>query len=329
MSSALPATRFSALSAGILRLRRGAAFTLSPWSNSLRGKLRPLCQVLASLAGAWLCLRFVRQLDWASVLADLRHAGPCVALLVLTPLVGNFVHMLGWRALLPVTARPRLGRALAIFLTAQAGNEVGSGVLGESFKISLFPSEQRAAALRAVVLDNLTALVALFAVVLTIGSMIGRSLIERYVPLPAAFGAFGLLLLGGALLAQRAFRAGGARNVWGAFFAHYLGKLWIVADFALWLWLVARASWHSSALLGLVSTVASVLGAPVPGQLGVMEAALGSSAAWAGVGTATVLSVALLRRVRGLLWIALGGLLLWRLRVPTLSAAAPVMRGRP
>jgi hypothetical protein len=119
--------------------------------------------------------------------------------------------------------------------------------------------------------------------------------------------------LGGATLAKRALAADSASSVWGAFLAHYLGKLWIVADFALWLWLVAHASWHSSALLGLVGTVASVLGAPIPGQLGVMEAALGGSAAWVGLGASTLLSVAVLRRARGLLWIALGALLFWRL----------------
>ena len=311
MKPALPVSRFLALSG---RLSRAVSFTVSRRSNSLRGSLRPLLSVLASLLGGWLCLRFVRQLDWTCVVRDVRHAGAGAALLVLTPAIGNFVHMLGWRGLLPAAARPRLGRAFAIFLTAQAGNEVGSGVLGESFKISLFPSDQRAAAVRAVVLDNLTALVALFAVVLSIGSALGGHIIERVMPLPVAFGALGGAVLGGAILAKRAVAANSMRHVWGAFLAHYLGKLWIVADFALWLWLVAQASWHSSALLGLVGTVASVLGAPIPGQLGVMEAALGGSAAWAGVGASTLLSVAVLRRARGLLWIALGGLLFWRLR---------------
>ena len=296
------------------RFSRAASFTLSRWSNSLGGRLRPLLSALASVLGAWLCLRFARQLDWTRVARDVRHAGPAITLLVLTPAVGNFVHMLGWRGLLPAAARPRIGRAFAIFLTAQAGNEVGSGVLGESFKISLFPADQRAAAVRAVVLDNLTALVALGAVLLSIGSALGGRIIERVMPLPVAFGALSVAVLGGATLAKRALAADSARNVWGAFFAHYLGKLWVVADFALWLWLIAQASWHSSALLGLVSTVASVLGAPIPGQLGVMEAALGGSAAWVGVGASTLVSVAVLRRARGLLWIVLGAVLFWRLR---------------
>jgi hypothetical protein len=233
--------------------------------------------------------------------------------LVLAPVVGNFVHMLGWRRLLPVTARPGLARAFAIFLSAQAGNEVGSGVLGESLKVSLFPARQRAAALRAVVLDNLTALLALLALVLTIGSVLAQQLIERFVPLPVAFGALGLTLLAGAVVARRALAARDALNVCWAFLAHLLGKLWIIADFALWLWLVAVPSWHSSALLGLVSTAASVLAAPIPGQLGVMEAALSGSAAWAGITVGTLLSIAALRRVRGLMWVALGGLLLFQL----------------
>ena len=306
---------FRADSVRISEARAASTFTLSRLRNSLRGKLRPVSTALAGAFGTWLCLRFACQLDWNQVLRDARHAGPCVVLLVLAPVVGNFVHMLGWRGLLPVAARPRLTRAFAIFLTAQAGNEVGSGVLGESFKVSFLSSAQRAAALRAVVLDNLTALVALAAVVLSIGSALGGRLIERFLPLPVAFGALGFTLLGGAALAKRAFATTGSANLWAAFAAHYLGKLWIVADFALWLWLVAQAHWHSSALLGLVTTVASVIGAPIPGQLGVVEAALGGSAAWVGLGASTLLSVAVLRRARGLLWIALGGVLLWRLRV--------------
>ena len=295
------------------RSRLATIFTLMPRSNSRRSRwLRTIASVSLSLVGCWLCLRFVQQLDWGCVMQDVREAGAGTALLLLTPIVGNFVHMLGWRGLLPSAARPRLGRAFAIFLVAQAANEVGSGVLGESFKVSLFRSEHRTAALRAVVLDNLTALVALFAVVLSLGCALGGKLVERFLPLPVACGVLSLTVLGGVALLARASATGHTRQALAAFAAHYVGKLSIVADFSLALGLIAQTSWRSSARLGLVTTVASVLGAPIPGQLGVVEAALGSSATWVGVAASTLLSVALLRRVRGVLWLGVGaGIYCW------------------
>jgi hypothetical protein len=103
-----------------------------------------------------------------------------------------------------------------------------------------------------------------------------------------------------------------------ALVAHYLGKSWIVAEFALALALVATASWHSSALLGFASLVGSSVGAPIPGQLGVIEGALVSAASLAGVTVPTVLTVAVLRRVRSLLWVVVGALLCLHLGMTSL-----------
>jgi hypothetical protein len=292
----------------------GLADRFIVWSrgNSVLRWLHKLLPLVASGVGLWLCVRFCSALDWRAVAHDIRHVGAGASLLLLAPIVGNFVHMVGWRGLLPSSARPSLGRSLAIFLAAQAGNELGLGVLGESLKVSEFPSEHRGAAWRAMLLDNLTALAALLAVVLSIALFLGRA------ALPPSVAVGALLAVGAASLAALGVWARKSsvspRSALLAFAAHYVGKLWIVAEFALALALLGTVTLRSSAVLGLVSTLASAVGAAIPGQLGVLEAALKGSAASCGVGACTLVSVALLRRARSMLWVALGALLFWQLR---------------
>jgi len=277
-------------------------------------RLRPVFSLVAAAVGVWLCVRFCSALEWHAVARDLRHVGIGALLLFLAPVVGNFVHMLGWRALLPAALRPSVWRSFAIFLAAQAGNEIGLGVLGESVKVSELPSAHRPLALRAMVLDNLSALLALGAVMASIALFLGGS----HAPHGFALGAVALLAIStavGVVLAKRGAWSGGtARGIGTAFVAHYLGKLWIVAEFALALALLGQVTLRSSAVLGLVSTVASAVGAAIPGQIGVLEAALKGSASSAAVAASTLVSVAVLRRARSVGWVLLGALLFWRLR---------------
>ncbi len=294
----------------------GERFTLWSRDNSAFQWARRLTPFAASAVGLWLCVKFCAGLEWRLVAQDLRHVGAGAALLLLAPFVGNFIHMVGWRGLLPANARPSRARSLAIFLASQAGNEIGLGVLGESLKVSEFPNEHRAAAWRAMFLDNLTALAALFAVVLSIAGFLGGVAMQQALPGPvvlAVVAALGVAALAALGLWNRRSR-GASRGVLGAFAAHYVGKLWIVAEFALVLALLGSVTLHSSAVLGLVSTLASAAGAAIPGQLGVLEAALKGSAASCGLGACTLVSVALLRRVRSMLWVALGALIFWQLR---------------
>jgi hypothetical protein len=312
-------------SATLERAGLGERFTLWLRSNSAIRWTRKLAPFIASGVGLWLCVRFCSALDWRAVAHDIRHVGAGASLLLLAPVVGNFVHMVGWRGLLPARARPGLGRSLAIFLASQAGNELGLGVLGESLKVSEFPSEHRAAAWRAMLLDNLTALAALLAVVLSIALFLGGIASQHALPRSVALGV--LVGLGVASLAGLGIWArkssGSPQPVLLAFAAHYAGKLWIVAEFALALALLGTVTLRSSAVLGLVSTLASAVGAAIPGQLGVLEAALKGSAASCGIGACTLVSVALLRRARSMLWVALGALLFWQLRAQRVPPGAP------
>lgn len=300
---------------------RGICTLWHAGNTGLRFVRRLLPLALLGL-GLVLCVRAYRTLDWHSVGYDLRRAGPWVALVLLAPVVGNFLHMLGWRALLGRDMRPKLWRAFRIFVAAQAGNEIGASVLGETVKVVAFPREKRASAVRAVIWDNLIAFAALIFVLLAVTAL----------PIPALFGSASLRAWGAVVFLVLAVGAG----VWiflsgkgtacpplavvlFTFVAHFLGKLWIVAEFFLALALLATASWYSSALLGFASTLASCVGAPVPGQLGVTECALVSCAGMAHIRVSTVLSVAILRRARSLLWVILGAVFYIAIRVTTQS----------
>lgn len=298
--------------------RAGLAERFTLWFSSNNGvrRMRQVFPFLASGLGLWLCFGFCSGLDWRAVAHDMQTARAGVALLLLAPIVGNFVHMLGWRGLLPAAARPSLGRSLAVFLAAQAGNELGLGVLGESLKVSELPSHHRAVAWRAMLLDNFTALLALLAVVVSIVVFLGGAAREPLLSGPLALAVLvalcGACLLGLGAWARKAH--GSPYRVLLAFLAHYLGKLWIVAEFALALALLGSVTLRSSAVLGLVSTLASAVGAAIPGQLGVLEAALKGSAASCGIAACTLVSVALMRRARSVLWVLLGAVLFWQLR---------------
>jgi hypothetical protein len=94
-----------------------------------------------------------------------------------------------------------------------------------------------------------------------------------------------------------------------AFGAHYLGKLWLVAEIALGLHLLGEASLAPAVPLSLSWLGAAALGAAVPAQLGVVEAALVQGGAALGIAASSLLALALIRRARGMLWLLLGLLL--------------------
>ena len=301
--------------------RRGICTVWQTSNTGLRVVRRLLPFALLGL-GLVLCFRTYRTLDWRALSHDLRHAGPWVLLVLLAPIVGIFLHMLGWRALLDRNMRPTLWRAFRIFVAAQAGNEIGASVLGETVKVVAFPRERRASAIRAVVWDNLIAFAALIVVLLVVTTL----------PIPALFGSASFrvcraivflgLAVGAALwifLSGKTTACPPIPIVLFAFLAHLVGKLWIVAEFFLALALLATASWYSSALLGFASTLASCVGAPVPGQLGITECALVSCASIAHIHVSTVLSVAILRRARSFFWVILGAAFYVAIRLTTQS----------
>jgi hypothetical protein len=277
-----------------------SAFTL--WSarhTVARARLRVLWTGTLLVLG-WLLLRRLTTLGevekaWSRSL----ELGPSLLLLLAMPAVGHFVKMLGWRNLLPRSDRPGLARAYAAFVAAQGINELGFSVLGEPLKVMVLPPRARSAGVQAVVADNLSALAALLALVVTL-------LVWGLVAVP-----FVLATLISLLWLRRGRER--ERSLLFAFGAHYLGKLWLVAEIALGLQLLGEASLVPAVQLALAWLGAAALGAPVPGQLGVVEAALVHSGTALGVAAPSLLALALIRRVRGVIWSVLGLLLAARI----------------
>jgi Lysylphosphatidylglycerol synthase TM region len=253
--------------------------------------------------------------------------------------VGNALHMLGWRFLFRSEQRPRPWRAYRAFVAAQAGNELGLGVMGEPVKIAALPRKHRDAAVAAVVMDNVTGAVALFAVFLSLGGFVlassPHSSLARRAAIGSGIGAAVLLGLGlvmwrarraafvpslfgrgklarfferarGTVSACRQLLAERPGAVAGAVALHYLGKLWLVAEMLLVMHLLGCGSLRGGVLFSLASALGSLAGAPVPGQVGVLEASLLSTSEAAGVSLAAGIAIAVLRRARGGLWILMG-----------------------
>ena len=81
---------------------------------------------------------------------------------------------------------------------------------------------------------------------------------------------------------------------------------WTIAEMAVELAVLSHNSVLAAITLGTASIFGSTLGAPVPAQSGVIESALVPAGSLVGLSAATVLSVALLRRLRSACWILIG-----------------------
>lgn len=255
----------------------------------LRGA-KALWSLSLLLAGGWLLSSLAgsseRQKAWSAAL----HLGLPLVILLALPAVGLFLKTLGWRALLPADARPSLPKAYAVFVAAQGVNELGFSVLGEPLKIMALPTHARAAAVKAVVADNLAALAALFAVIATLARL--------------GVAALPLLALSGIILR----RVQGERwsGLLAAFVAHYLGKLWLVVEIGLGLHFLGEPALMAAGQLALAWLGAAAVGAAVPGQLGVVEAALLHAGSALGIASSSLITLALIRRVRSLVWVLIG-----------------------
>lgn len=92
-----------------------------------------------------------------------------------------------------------------------------------------------------------------------------------------------------------------------------MGKLWLALELGLGLYFLGEPALAAVIPLSFAWSSAATLGAAVPGQIGVVEAALLHSGAAQGIAAISLLALALIRRVRALLWMVLGLLLAARL----------------
>jgi hypothetical protein len=239
---------------------------LRPHHSSTALRLRLLWAVALVAGGVWACSRVGGVRQWRSAWSTSMQLGGPLWLLLALPAVSHFVKSLGWRGLLPAPLRPGIGRAYVTFVAAQAVNELGFSVLGEPLKILALPRHARGAAVRAVATDNALAFTALLAALLSF---------------VCCHSASALTLL--ALVATGLGLWGSRSSAWLAgFAAHYLGKLWLAVELGLGLYFLGQPALTACAPLSLAWLGASAAGSVVPGQLGVVEAALvhAGSALW-------------------------------------------------
>jgi hypothetical protein len=296
--------------------------------------------VLLVVGSTFVLLRSSSHVTWVQFAAECTRAGPALVLVFLAPAVGNALHMLGWRLLFRSEHRPRPWRAYRAFVAAQAGNELGLGLMGEPVKVAALPRKHRDAAVAAVVMDNVTGAVALCAFFLSLGGFVlawsPHSSLVRRAAIASGLGAALLFGLGfviwrgrrtatyvpsfvhrgkpadwlertrATVSACRQLIAERPSAVAGAVALHYLGKLWLVVEMLLVMHLLGCGSLRGGVLFSLASALGSLAGAPVPAQVGVLEASLLSVSEAAGVSLAAGLAIAVLRRARGGLWLLIG-----------------------
>ena len=255
--------------------------------------LRGAWLLMLLLAGAFLLSRLADGAEWRRAWSALLSLGPALLVLLALPAVSHFIKMLGWRALLPRHVRPSLATAYATFVAAQGVNELGFSVMGEPLKVLVLARVDRAAGIKAAVADNLAALAALFAVIATLAQL--------------GMAALPLLLLALVVLARAKEQRWS--GLLAAFVAHYLGKLWLVVEIGLGLHFLGEKALPVAGQLSLAWLGAAALGAPVPGQLGIVEAALTHTGSVLGIAAPSLLALALIRRLRSLLWLVVGLLL--------------------
>jgi hypothetical protein len=259
-----------------------------------------------SVLGTAVVCRLVALVGVHSVVALLGSAGPGAAFVFAAPVVGQFLNLLAWTVLLPQEARPDPLRGYRLLLAAQAGNELGACVLGESLKVIALPSRHRDAAVAAVVLDNAVCFAAVcsFLVVGGAGLRLSGSMstdafhVLKWAPLIVVAVMVPFVVVGG--VRQSARSAVGERSkgivracrlalrerpraIAAAFLLHLAAKLWVFAEFWLAIRLFGHGSLRQCALLGVASVGGSMIGAPVPAQLGVVESAVALAAATAGI----------------------------------------------
>jgi hypothetical protein len=286
-------------------------------SKRVRWWLRASWWLLLIVGGAGACFRVAGAEQWRNAWANAAQLGAPLGVLFLLPAVSLFVKSLGWRSLLPARLRPGLARSYATFVAAQGMNELGFSLLGEPLKVLVLPRPGRAVGVGVVAADNALAFAALLSVIATFTLST-----QPVALLMAGLLGFAVFLMGQACSWVPRYVA--------AFSAHYVGKLWLGVELGLGLYWLREPALAAVAPLSLAWTTAATLGAPVPGQLGVVETALVHSGSALGITASSLLALALIRRLRALLWMIVGLLLAARLTNRTATevtdASTPVTR---
>lgn len=274
---------------------------------------------------------------WAACLA----VGPGIALIIAAPLFGFGFHASAWLVLMPAALRPPPGRAFAVYLAAQAVDDLGGGVAGEPLKVLAMAPGARMQVASVVALENLARLGS-FALFFCLGGTVLALWGPRGVAFADLFrGAMVVMAIAGVAavvvlvgpwgvasrLAKhpRLARLGKLAKTFDAIsrggrqylrrhparfvastLLHFAGKLMIVPEIALVLYLLGHGDLVLSFWLGVASVVGQVIGAPVPGHLGSVEGMMVLVGEMFGATLWLIMAVAVLRRIRSLFWLAVG-----------------------
>jgi uncharacterized protein (TIRG00374 family) len=274
-----------------------------------------------------------------------------IAVIIVVPqAVVAWLHTLAWRFVLP-GAPVSLARLFGVRLAGEALNEVAVSVGGEPVKAYLLrPSVPLVEGSASVVVDK-TAITASQVLFLAVGLALALGLFTLPADLRAAMVgllalqvlAVGILVLvqwGGALgwtlrLLERFGRAGGGRlagllrldralaasyrerpgRIAACVLVHLLG--WVVGSLEVYLalrWLQVEASLTAALVIDALATGVKFMAFAVPGALGVLEGGFMLAFGALGLGGGLGLSFGLIRRLRVIVWSALGLVALVALR---------------
>jgi hypothetical protein len=312
---------------------------------------RKIASWLGFLVGLGVVFAMVQKAGPQAIADACRAAGFGLVWVLLVPTVSTLLHVVGWRALIPPEHRSSLWSDFLRYEAAQAWNEVGFSLLGEPLKVWGVDDAHRSEALGSLLLDNLAQfLTTLTFVVLGVvyltplvvasagaagpaSELLGGSSIT----LPhAGYFFVGLLaVLGAGLVAHRlgarlpkSLRASVAaavaharrapRELLASYGLHLLAKSWMIVEFAVALAVVSgvhelATPVSAAPALAFASTLGSLIGAPVPGQVGAVEGSVAAIGHVLGLSLSTVVAVLLLRRLRTMLRVLVGLLLARRL----------------
>jgi hypothetical protein len=314
-----------------------------------------------ALCGLGLVILFVQRAGVGAVGRQLARLGPAAFWLLVPYALGTCIGALPWSRLLPSAARPPLAAVIASRFAASGANALLPmfGVAGEPSRLLWLRADARARGVAAIVLDRVlynsaSSLLLLLSAIVSLDTRLPGAL-------RAGFGAIALVTLlvtcGGALLVARlgvgerlsrllrrllGNTDGGPRfgrqvdeavqaslehdrgALASGLLVHFVGRSALAMETYVALrCLRAPASFADALVLATAPIASSFFASSIPSQLGVQEGVLMFVCDALGLGSALGLTLALLTRVRQLVFLPLTPLLLALAKSPQRSAVTP------
>lgn len=299
---------------------------------------RLLVPIAAALVGLLLFAYAIRRVGWSNVLAGVSQVGWGIVPILALAGLRFVIRAAAWRLCIPPPVRPSLRQAFTAYLSGDAvGNVTPLGLFAsEPTKVFLVRhrlATREAAASLAVdlVVYSLSAVtmivVGLMVLLATVPLGVGLREIVVAVLAVLAVGVFvAVRMLGGTWRAERgerppwrarlatlresvlAFSAGHPARLWRVFFLDVLFQLVAVTEVFLTLhWLLpAPPTIAEAVVFSALDRAIIIVFKFVPLRIGVDEASAGGMALLLGWPPATGVALALVRKVRSVVWVGVG-----------------------